>query len=247
MMKNKILKFIAQKFPYLGKFKRFLTALIHTISPIKKSYAQHKEDEYIFNLLKYYNIEKAIYVDVGANHPTSISNTYLFYRIGLNGIVIEPNKELIQLHKIFRKKDIPLQVGCSNEPGIFPFYHSKIPVLSSFDYSTFKNHKIQSEKNYWYKEYIPILKLDDIIKHIELNFNFIFLLNIDVEGLDYKVLLGAENTLTNTLFVCIEFNDEEQKKQINDFLENRNFTLMNQISCNLIFKNTDLKFESYIK
>lgn len=245
-MINRIKKKIAQIFPSIGKIKRFIIAFLHSNSNIKHSYSQHKEDQIIYNLLKCYDLKGAIYIDVGANHPTSISNTYLFYRLGYKGICIEPNKELVKLHKIFRKNDLIISVGCGDKSGIYPFYHSKVPVLSSFKFDTFKNSAIQSEKNFWYKEYLPVLKLDDITENIDLSYNFIFFLSVDVEGLDFNVLVGSEKTLKNTLVVCVEYNDEDSKKNIIDFMIQRGFEIYNQISCNIIFKNKSSFFDKFL-
>jgi len=80
--------------------------------PCKKSYSQHGEDVHILKLIDTLNINKQrdIYIDVGANHPMDLSNTYLFYRKGYRGVAIEPNKELINLFKVFRKRDIAINV-----------------------------------------------------------------------------------------------------------------------------------------
>jgi hypothetical protein len=59
------------------------------------------------------DLRGGIYVDVGANHPTSISNTFLLYRHGLHGVTIEPNPELSQLHRRFRRRDVVVSVGSS--------------------------------------------------------------------------------------------------------------------------------------
>lgn len=246
-MINKIKKKIAQSFPSLGKIKRFYIAFIHSKSKIKKSYSQHAEDVFIYNFLKSYDIDNTIYIDVGSNHPTSISNSYLFYRNGFTGICIEPNKELVKLHKKFRKKDIIIPVGCSDKNGVFVFYHSKIPVLSSFKYDTFLNSKIQDKQNFWYKEYIPVLRLDDIVQNIDIPYQYISFLSIDVEGLDFNVLLGANNTIKKVLLICIEFNNMETRQKIVEFLLSNGFELINEISCNLIFKNTDNLFNKYLK
>lgn len=245
-MINQLKKKIAQSFPLLGKVKRLFIAFIQSVVKVKASYSQHGEDKIILNILRKYDLTQAIYIDVGSNHPTSISNSYLFYRMGYRGICIEPNKELASLHKLFRKNDIVLQLGCSDKCGVFPFYYSKIPVLSSFKYETFLNNKIHDKRNFWYIEYIPILTLDDIMQNIDLTYQYISFLSIDVEGLDYNVLMGARNIISKVLVVCIEFNDEENKSKIIKLLTENEFELINEISCNLIFKNKNHFFNNYL-
>ena len=116
---------------------------------IRNSFFQYKEDTLIRNILRKYDLTGTIYVDVGANHPTEISNTYLLYRKGLHGIIIEPNEELIMLFKKFRKRDIPLLIGCTNHAAILPFHISKTPAISSFS--------IQRTGDLYRTGYIPVM------------------------------------------------------------------------------------------
>lgn len=58
----------------------------------KHSYAGNGEDLIILGWLRNYDCDLARirYVDVGANHPTFLSNTYLLYEAGARGVLIEP-------------------------------------------------------------------------------------------------------------------------------------------------------------
>lgn len=243
---NSVKKYLAKKIPFLGKYKRYIGALTHHISKVKDSYSQHNEDKYIIGILNQYNLSNTLYLDVGANHPTIISNTYLLYRNGNMGICIEPNQELINLHKKFRKKDIQIAIGCGSVNKIANFYYSKTPVLSSFKSESFdKNSRLQNQDNIWHIETLPVLKLDNVlIPYIE-QVDFISLLNIDVEGMDFEVILGAEKTLPKTLIICIEFNTKEEEMLITTFLEKFDFKLVNKVACNLFFLNNNTYFERY--
>lgn len=224
--------FFIKYFPYLGVYKRFFVALVYAIQPTKKTYSQHNEDEYFFEILSNYNLDKVndIYVDIGANHPMDISNTYLFYRNGFHGIAIDPNTELIQLFKIFRKKDLSLALGCSNQNSVLKFKISKTPVVSSF----LEKFNVDIFQEY----YCPIIKIDDLLKNMD--FNIIFFLSIDVEGLNFEVLQGSLLSLTRVLLLCIEYEDKEQA--IRGLMEQNGFEFIKNISnCNLIFINKSLK------
>ncbi|MFM6249337.1 MAG: hypothetical protein ACKPEQ_09345, partial [Dolichospermum sp.] len=55
------------------------------------SYSQCGEDliiNFIFNNL---GIINPSYLDIGAHHPTYLSNTYSFYRKGCQGVCVEPD------------------------------------------------------------------------------------------------------------------------------------------------------------
>jgi len=83
---NKAKIFFIKYMPFLGFPKRFLHACFQTFLPIYKSYAQQKEDLKISAILKKINVKinkkDIFYIDVGANHPTCISNSFYFYKKG---------------------------------------------------------------------------------------------------------------------------------------------------------------------
>lgn len=187
-----------------------------------------------------YDLDTGIYVDVGANHPSTISNTYLFYRMGLHGISIEPNPELIALHKKYRPRDIAVASGCGRDARLGILEVSKAPVLSRFaagDSAQLFDIEIQR------LVYVPILPLDDIASAIP--HEWIYLMSIDVEGLDIEVLQGARTALTKTLLVCIEAYDERERSAAAGFLEPMGFVLQQAVDCNLIFRNCSESFDRY--
>lgn len=221
-------EFIIKNFPSLGKYKRRLKAIYHHYFWNKLSYSQHKEDTFIWRYLKSFDLSKSIYIDVGANHPTDISNTYLLYKQGLKGIIIEPNTELIRLFELYRKNDTLLAIAASDFMGVLKFYISKTPVLSSFS----------KEVDFYKTVFVPVLTVDSITKNLD--FTFINLLSIDVEGFNKEVLDGSATTLEKTLLLCIEFDSDEEKNDFIEKLRNR-FDLLSIYGCNLIFENRNLK------
>jgi FkbM family methyltransferase len=193
------------------------------------SYSQHREDILFWEYLSAFDLKNSVYVDVGANHPSDISNSYLLYRKGLRGIVVEPNLELVRLFRQVRKKDIPLNIGCGSTNTILPFTVSKTPVLSSFSESR--------DVNGYKRSYLPVMRLDDALQH--LSFDFINLLSIDVEGMNYEVLLGAKESIQKTLLLCLEFDGEDDRQRQLGLLPPQ-FELIKECGCNLILKNTQL-------
>jgi hypothetical protein len=94
MFKDQALYWFARAFPFLVLTKRYLMAAKDAWLPQKQSYSQYGEDIYVAELLCGIKQGSCIYIDVGANQPSQISNTYLFYRKGFRGILMEPNSEL---------------------------------------------------------------------------------------------------------------------------------------------------------
>jgi len=233
LIKKNLIKYL----PLLGSFKRWCAALFYIKLSGRKSYSQHGEDQIIDELLKKNGSISGNYIDVGANHPSSINNTLLFYKQGYNGIIIEPNTSLLNLYKKFRKRDRRFPFGCGDECCVKKFYYSKTPVLSTFieNYEPLEKGTVHEV----YKtDYLAVFTLDAILESVKLN--EFFLLSIDTEGFNYKVLLGAEETLKKTKVILIEFENDEEKNNITHHLNDRSFELYREISCNLIFVNHSL-------
>jgi FkbM family methyltransferase len=221
------------KFPFLSVVSRFSRALYYSSILTRPSYSQHEEDKFVINTLdQNFAKTKYNYVDVGGFHPVSLSNTYLMYRKKMNGIVIEPNPELLRLHKIFRPRDIQLPVACAKENKLDKFYVQKtFPALSSLEKGGL-NKKIKCH-------YVPVLNLDTILSSLELS--EIYFLSIDVEGYDFDVLKGGEKTLQRTFLLCVECNSHQAENEIKFFLSGRGFVLLKSFGCNFFFKNENFQ------
>jgi len=208
------------------KAKAVAFATWHSCTPCRHSYAQSGEDAIVLAELTRLGEMQGIYIDVGANHPTRLSNTYLFYRSGLRGIVIEPADPLLQLHRSFRAGDVQIKTACGDRPTVAPFLHAASHVLSGFATPRLKASPLLSE------EYMPVLRLDDIVP--EITNDPILLLSIDVEGYDMQVVQGASKTLARSRFVIVEGspNDQEMVK----YLETRGFSVFATTPHNVVFK-----------
>src|SRR5687768_6889448 len=75
------------------------------------AYAQSGEDLILAHLFYKLNISRPNYVDIGANHPAFISNTYFFYLRGSRGVCVEPNPVLFEKIKRIRPNDTVIHAG----------------------------------------------------------------------------------------------------------------------------------------
>lgn len=244
MYKLRLRSILIKYFPSLGKIKRFILAYKDFLLPAKESYSQYKEDIEVKYLLSHYDLSKSIYIDIGANHPTTISNTYLLYRSGMSGIIIEPNEEFIKLFKFIRRRDIFLPFGCGKEVRLSKFVYSKAPVLSSFLNKSFSN-SLQDESYIWKEKLVPIVTLDSILDLYAVN--WISFLSIDTEGMDLDVLFGATKYLSIVYIICIEINEESNINQIQKVLEENNFEYLKKMGCNYLFRNKSYFFDQYLR
>lgn len=226
-MKQLLLKY----FPWLLSLKGWLMATSHALLPIRNSYSQGQEDDFVEKMLSQSDLNDALYVDVGANHPSRLSNTYKFYRRGCSGVVIEPNQTLLTMHRTFRKRDVHFGFGCGEAFGLLEFVEARSHVLSGFHHSDLKTTEIKT------LSLLPVVPLDAVMAFFPKE---LFLLSIDVEGFDLHVARGAEKTLNRTKIVIIE-GDAANRAAIENFFSERGFRLETETKHNLIFLNASLQ------
>jgi len=143
--------------------------------------------------------EDSVIIDVGAN--IGYFTIYASRKVGKDGLVItlEPMDEAYDcLIKNLRlnclNNVMPFKLALWSSETTLRLYRTKgyyTSVLSKVD--LFKN-LIQQKKLELIKEYeIKTIKLDDLIKNI--NLNKVDWIKIDVDGSEYEVILGSMNTL----------------------------------------------------
>lgn len=207
----------------------------------KKSYSQCGEDliiRFIFNLLKNTN---PTYIDIGANHPVQLNNTYLFYNEGSSGITIEPNLSLHKKLKRRRRRDINLCMGISDTTGSMDFYRFHPHTMSTF--SKDEAEKLQKEYGYKLEEVVKV-ELDTLQNIIDKYCNGIFpdLLSLDVEGLDEQILrsIHYEKTsptiiVTETSHFSMTYQEDLKRTEIIKFLKSKGYIAYADTMINTIF------------
>ncbi len=168
--------------------------------------------------------ERAIYLDVGANQPTRLSNTYWLYRRGFSGIAVEPDPSLANLWRAIRPRDALVCAGCGTEAGISSFKVARASVASAI---SLPEHEVARTIA------VPILTLDQVASlRPDLP---IALLSVDVEGHECEVLRGGPQSLARTAIALIEENG--RRDEICRLLSPHGLKLSAELGCNLLFKN----------
>ena len=186
-------------------------------------YGQHGEDEKISELLQLFDAQpsgKFDYIDVGANQPVAISNTFRMYREGYRGILVEPNEELWPLLRSVRPEDVMLGIGCGSHAGVAGFHVPSVSVLGC----------LQPASNS--KKIVPVLSVDQICSGLDIK--CLTLLAIDVEGMNTEVLVGSKSILENTKIVVVEFDSPEELSNMRLMLTEAGLSRTQVIGCNLL-------------
>lgn len=152
-------------------------------------YSQEGEDKLIERLLGTKNY--GIYVDVGAHHPTILSNTYFFYRKGWRGINIDAMPGSMKRFNEIRPYDINIEKPVSDDNTACTFYTFSAPELNTFDETkvhTFLNFPNVTLLNKIVMQPTSLESiLDTHLSKLGTNAQIDFL-TVDVEGFDLKVL-----------------------------------------------------------
>lgn len=165
---------------------------------IKNSYSQDYEDLIIEKIL---NKKVKKYLEIGAYHPTRLSNIYRFYKNGWRGTVIEPNPEVKKLFQKYRPEDKFLGVGISDKNEKLNYYQFLIPALNTFskkdaDKSIKEGHKMIG---------VEKIKTENITKVVEKNIDF---LSLDTEGFDEVILRSWPWKKCKPKVICVEKSDK---------------------------------------
>jgi FkbM family methyltransferase len=154
-----------------------------------RTWAQHGDDMAILNIFQLLGNPKPSYIDIGAHHPTRISNTALLYSRGSRGINIEANPNLIFAFQQQRPDDINLNIGIGDEAGTLPFYViDGNSGRSSFDRRVAEDF-VRECPSCKLTDVIPVpvMTLEQVLRQYW-NGQFPNLMSIDTEGLDEKIL-----------------------------------------------------------
>lgn len=174
-----------------------------------KSYAQSGEDAivlYIFSNLQV-NLQKATYLDLGANHAKALSNTYALYEKGMRGVLLEANPALIPELKLSRSEDIIVHKCLTQKSGQSVTFY----VLSGDGLST--ADRKAAEKIVAENPQITIVEEVEVeTVTIQELFDQYFaesptLLNIDLEGMEWDILTQMDFTKIRPLVIIVEMID----------------------------------------
>lgn len=239
----------------LKKFGSLIGLLSKTATPEQRpenSHAQFGEDLIVFNLLKDLSFKSISYLDVGANNPEFISNTYLFYKNGFTGVLVEPNSSLCEKLKAARPKDVVLNVGIGIDENIkeadFYLFDKDNDGLSTF---SFEHAKHCEEVGFdgvkrMIKEVVkmPLLNINNIISSYFTECpDFV---SIDVEGWDLKILETFDFEKHSPAVFCVEtlaYNNDGSTyrvQKIYDFLGGKGYFPYKETFANTIFVNKNL-------
>lgn len=205
--------------------KRIIKRLIN--KRFNVSFSKAGDDIQLYKLIN--NPKPGVYVDVGCWHPTKASNTYYFYLRNWKGICIDPNPELVTLFNDLRPKDNLITSAISDIDGVSKYYKLSEPYssMNTMDYEFIKNNGIVNQIKA--KIVVPTIRLDNVLNQNLNKLDRLDFFDIDVEGLDLKVLKTNDWEVYRPQYIMVE-SDMNIKLDIDSditkYLESVNYFLI---------------------
>lgn len=180
-------------FPYVVTFKEILKSLR------RQDFSQFGEQSVLLRMIP---SAKGSYLDIGSGRPVSGSNTFLLYKMGWSGILVDPIKANSWSSQFIRRRDLCINglVGDFESSTFFEFF--------PYEYSTV-SEKIANEI-FMEKSHVRLvaqyrvrgISAAELFRKLPKN-EFVFL-NIDVEGVDLEVLNSLNLEVNRPDLICIE-------------------------------------------
>jgi FkbM family methyltransferase len=171
----------------------------------EESYSQAGEDLIVRFFFLHQKIGNITYLDIGANEPVQLNNTYYYYLRGFRGVLVEPNRTLCQRLREKRPGDRVLEAGI----GVTPTKEADYYIMSHHSWNTFSRedadrHVRDGGGTVSIKEVIkmPLLNINDVIeRYFQAAPTF---LSVDTEGLDLAILKSLDYTRFRPKVICAE-------------------------------------------
>lgn len=193
------------------------------------SFSQFGEDLILDILLE--GKRNGSFIDVGANDPIRLNNTWRFYQRGWRGVNVEPSRALWQRLQEHRPEDVNLNVGAGRTSGTATFYEMTVDTYSTFNKAN--SQEFASGKKLAARIETPVLTLAMIWRE-HCSAASVDFVSVDVEGDNLAVLQGNDWSTFRPRFVLVEM-DREERGDLVAFLHEQGYELLYANAVNGIF------------
>jgi len=222
----------------LGRARAHLADLEFDAVHGRHSYAQWGEDILLKLYLDTLKEPQPQYIDIGAWDPVDGSNTYLFYRAGGHGVLVEPNPTFCEKLRAVRTRDTVVNAGLGATTDTVADYYI---IGGDGQLNTFSKKQVD-EGHLNVKEVVkmPMRNVNNVLEE-----NFATapaLFSVDTEGFDLTILKTLNFDRWRPKVFCVEtivkvhFRNEE----IVQFMKSKGYEYAGGHTVNSIFLDANL-------
>jgi FkbM family methyltransferase len=164
--------------------QRLIDLKVHS----RSSFAQFGEDASVMEYFRTIGKRKIRYLDLGANDPVIHSNTFLFYRTGSSGVVVDANPRICARQR--RKRPLDTVVNCgvaAKGGGTLDLFVMDMDGLSTLSEEWSERLQEQGLAKPAERITVPVVGIDDLLAQ-HFPGDAPDFASVDVEGLDYQLL-----------------------------------------------------------
>ena len=205
------------------------------LQSVQFSFSQFGEDLAICRLADQLGLVNGVYVDAGAYHPIFGSNTLLLSKKGWRGINVDLAPERISEFQRYRPKDYSIAACLSGSVHPVQIAHYEIGSTDRVvDSDDPEKLSLAGEKPVRFSS-STTTTLTSVIEKSPFSFEEILYLNVDCEGYDLNVLRGFDFQLSRPKLLSVELFQGDDRKKIDDFLDQFHYRLESRIALSGIF------------
>ncbi|MEG6548832.1 FkbM family methyltransferase [Desulfocurvibacter africanus] len=208
----------------------------------ERFFSQRGQDWYLSTYI-FPKTTKGFFLDIGANHPFNLSNTYYFENNGWSGMAFEPQPHIHTLWKDARKTPCyPLALGDQDDTISFNSIISDnwVHAMAYIDTgSDNRGEQLQGMGEKYIIEQIKVkqVRLDEFLRKNKIS--EIDFISMDVEGYEMNVLRGIDFSSVQIKCFVIE-NDATciGDNTIRNFLKDKGYMHIARLSGDDVFVHT---------
>ncbi len=183
---------------------------------------EHREDSLVWNYFQ--RQPSGFFIEVGANDPVTLSQTYVLEENGWDGILVEPQPACCERLREVRKRAHVFQAACGapEQKG-----KARLCVASAHGLSALAPYTADKEEVFTHTLEVDVVTLDDLLASLgDPKPDF---LSIDVEGAELDVLRGFD--LARHLPKLILVEDFVFDLRLHSYLRANDYTLVRRTGC----------------
>jgi hypothetical protein len=190
------------------------------LQPAESSYSQAGEDRIVYWFFQMLGgTENLRYADLGAAFPAGHNNTYLFYTLGGEGVLVEADPSYLPLYSEVRPRDCAKQIAIVpkrlRDSGFITFYLMHSPGWNTISASHVKV-AVQLDKGPVLRHVtVPCLTINELLEECFPD-GRLDILSIDLEGIDTEILAELDLGRFRPKVIIVEHPNDSAFKGLAD-------------------------------